>query len=65
LTLRDDDLARILLTEDNTNNKQPKLRKRYKMAQKKQNKIKVRDLKATKDVKGGGYPSPKGNKKPK
>jgi len=54
----------ITETEDNTNKKQPNQEKRDKMAQKKQKKTKVRDLKTTKDVKGGGT-SPQGNKKPK
>jgi hypothetical protein len=35
------------------------------MTQKKQKKIKVGDLEATKDVRGGGGTSPNGNKKPK
>jgi len=54
---------------DNRNRRQYKQEttkpgKRDKMAQKKQKKIKVRDLKTTKDVKGGGT-SGQGNKKPK
>ena len=56
-------MERMLITEteDNTNKKQPNQEKRDKMAQKKQKKIKTRDLKPTKDVKGGR--SPDGNKK--
>ena len=59
----------------NTNNKESKLRKRYKMAQEKQKKknIKLCDLKPRKDPKAGGISAiidgnkivGDGNKKPK
>jgi hypothetical protein len=53
---------RVRISKAYTNNKQTKIRKKNKMAQKKAKKnVKVRDLKPTKDAKGGGPIKPRPN----